>query len=150
MLYISSNRTSLGQMWFKQQPDGARTVVQPLDPSLHFTAEDVNSAQNVVGFGSVPNVLDPIRIRAAVWVRGQPQLLPVPNEATYSMAYGINEAGAATGVMFDTVTNESKAVTWAPVPGAGVVVPPTMSWPRPARPRPLGIDAVKVPFKAKR
>ena len=130
VLFISQSRTTFAQTWFTARPDGVRTVVQPLDPSLHFTARDVNSAQNVVGFGSVPNSADPIRIRAAVWVQGQPQLLPVPNEATYSMAHGINEAGGVAGVLHDTVTDSVVAVTWAPLPGTGgaAVATPEEDW----------------------
>lgn len=149
VLYISQSRTSFGQTWFTQQPNGVRTVVQPLDPSLHFLVEDINSAENVVGFGSVPDSVDPIRIRAAIWIQGQPQVLPVPNEATYSMAYGINEAGGVTGALFDTLTNATVAVIWAPVSGAGPVAPV------PDRTRPVqapadSLDAGKVSRKAKR
>lgn len=149
-LYISTSRASYGQTWFTQQPNGVRTVIQPLEPSLHFTVEDINSAENVVGFGSVPNNIDPIRIRAAIWIQGQPQVLPVPNEATYSMAYGINEAGGVTGVLFDTLTNETVAVIWAPVRGAGGSGNPAQDWTRPTRPRAYSMDAVKLPRQAKR
>lgn len=119
VLYLSTSRFTLGQTWYTQRPDGARTVIQPLNSSLHFTAEDVNSAENVVGYGSVPDNVDPIRIRAAIWIQGQPWVLPVPNENTYSMAYGVNEAGAVAGVLLDNTTAMTRPVTWAPIRGAG-------------------------------
>jgi len=150
VLYISQSRTTFAQTWFTQRPDGVRTVVQPLEPSLHFTAKDINSAQNVVGFGSVPNSDDPIRIRAAVWVEGQPQVLPVPNEATYSMAYGINEAGGVAGVLYDTLTNSVVAVTWAPVPGSGSQAVTVPDWDPSAKASVESLQVEKGSRKSKR
>jgi len=140
-LYLSQSRTTLSQTWYTQRPNGDRTVIQPLEPTLHFTAEDVNSAENVVGFGSVPNNVDPIRIRAAIWIQGVPEVLPVPSESFYSMAYGVNEAGAVAGTLYDNLTYSTSPVTWAPVSGAGgsVTTPPVVMRPtRAASQNPAG------------
>ncbi len=121
-LYVSNSRTSFTQTWFTQRPNGDRTVIQPLDPTLHFTANDVNSADNVVGFGSVPDEFDPIRIRAAIWLGGNPQLLPVPSDLFYSYANSVNESGGVAGALQDTLQGTVVPTIWDPIEGAGVQI----------------------------
>jgi len=118
-LVLSTRRTEFIQTWFTVRENGERTTLQPLEPSLHFTAKDINAAENVVGYGSAPNESDSIRIRAAVWIGGVPTVLPVPNESTYSIAGGISETGAVAGTLFDSDGTFSLPATWEPVAGAG-------------------------------
>jgi len=82
----------------------------------------VNSADNVVGFGSVPDEFDPIRIRAAIWLGGNPQLLPVPSDLFYSYANSVNESGGVAGALQDTLQGTVVPTIWDPIEGAGVQI----------------------------